>query len=83
MLHDALELADDGPVVIRYPRGAARQVGEHEVGAGLLGRRVIEAEIGSGRLAYEELESKSLRVAEIMKELDLKIERWFELGEYV
>ena len=40
MLHDAIELADDGPVAIRYPRGQARQVAEHEVGIGLRGRRV-------------------------------------------
>ena len=33
MMHDALTLADDGPVAIRYPRGAARQVDEHEVGS--------------------------------------------------
>jgi 1-deoxy-D-xylulose-5-phosphate synthase len=40
MLHDAISLADSGPVMIRYARGAARQVGEHEVGVGLLARRV-------------------------------------------
>ena len=34
MLHDAMRLADDGPVAIRYPKGTARQVGEHEVGSG-------------------------------------------------
>jgi 1-deoxy-D-xylulose-5-phosphate synthase len=39
MLHDALALADDGPVMIRYPKGAARQVTEHEVGTGLRARR--------------------------------------------
>lgn len=43
MVHDAVALADDGPVVIRYPRGAARQVTEHEVGVGVLGRKVVEA----------------------------------------
>jgi 1-deoxy-D-xylulose-5-phosphate synthase len=36
MLHDALEL--DGPSVIRYPRGAARQVSDDEVGRGLHAR---------------------------------------------
>jgi hypothetical protein len=36
MLHDALEL--EGPSVIRYPRGAARQVGDDEVGRGLKAR---------------------------------------------
>ncbi|MGB8858952.1 MAG: 1-deoxy-D-xylulose-5-phosphate synthase [Ilumatobacteraceae bacterium] len=40
MLHDAIALADDGPVAIRWPRGAAVHVGEHEVGVGLLARRV-------------------------------------------
>ncbi len=40
MLHDSLELADSGPVAIRYPNGTAPQVGEHEVGAGLLARQV-------------------------------------------
>ena len=29
-------LADDGPVAIRYPRGPARHVSEHEVGVGQL-----------------------------------------------
>lgn len=43
MLHDATSLADDGPVVIRYARGAARQVTEHEVGVGTSGRKVITA----------------------------------------
>src|SRR5829696_3346278 len=38
MLHDAIELADSGPVAIRYPRGTAHTVGEHEVGVGLRAR---------------------------------------------
>jgi 1-deoxy-D-xylulose-5-phosphate synthase len=41
MLHDAISLADAGPVAIRYPRGAARQVSEHEVGSGLAARKVV------------------------------------------
>ena len=40
MLDDAATLADDGPVAIRYPRGSARQVGEHDVGSGLRARKV-------------------------------------------
>jgi 1-deoxy-D-xylulose-5-phosphate synthase len=39
MLHDAVGLADAGPVAIRYPRGAARTVGEGEVGTGIRARR--------------------------------------------
>lgn len=41
MLHDASAL--DGPVVIRYPKGQARQVGETEVGTGLQARRLRAA----------------------------------------
>ena len=44
MLHDALELCTDGPAVLRYPKGAARQVGEREVGHGLAGRRLREGD---------------------------------------
>ena len=40
MIDDAVDLADAGPVMIRYPRGSARQVDEHEVGSGLLARQV-------------------------------------------
>jgi 1-deoxy-D-xylulose-5-phosphate synthase len=44
MLHDAMTLADTGPVTIRYARGAARQVGEHDVGAGIAARRLSEGD---------------------------------------
>jgi len=44
MLHDAVELVEAGPIVIRYARGAARQVGEHDVGAGLEARLVLDAD---------------------------------------
>ncbi|MGA0131297.1 MAG: 1-deoxy-D-xylulose-5-phosphate synthase [Ilumatobacteraceae bacterium] len=40
MLHDAMALADTGPVVIRYPKGNARLVSEHDVGSGLHARRM-------------------------------------------
>jgi 1-deoxy-D-xylulose-5-phosphate synthase len=46
MLDDAVTLADDGPVAIRYPRGSARQVDEIEVGVGLLARRTREGDGG-------------------------------------
>ncbi len=39
MLHDAMALADGGPVAIRYARGQARNVREHEVGVGIRARR--------------------------------------------
>ena len=43
MMADAMTLADEGPVAIRYPRGRAPQVDEHDVGAGLNGRLVRAA----------------------------------------
>jgi 1-deoxy-D-xylulose-5-phosphate synthase len=47
MLHDALELCTDGPAVIRYPKGAARQVSDLELGSGLHARQMRE---GDGRV---------------------------------
>ena len=44
MLGDAMDLADGGPVAIRYPRGQARNVSEHEVGVGIRARRVRAAD---------------------------------------
>jgi len=46
MLHDALQLADSGPVVIRYPKGTARQVDELEVGSGLHARQLRNGQRG-------------------------------------
>jgi 1-deoxy-D-xylulose-5-phosphate synthase len=43
-----MSLADEGPVVIRYPRGTAHHVGEHEVGSGTKARKV---RAGSGSVA--------------------------------
>ena len=41
MMSDALQLADSGPVAIRYPKGRAREVGEREVGSGLAARQML------------------------------------------
>src|SRR6185312_9478734 len=46
MLHDALELCE-GPVMIRYPKGQARQVADLEVGHGLTARQM---HAGDGRV---------------------------------
>jgi 1-deoxy-D-xylulose-5-phosphate synthase len=60
MLHDATTLVESGPVAIRYPRGAARQVTELEVGTGLSARR---ARSGSGTCMIIAI-GKMLEVAE-------------------
>ncbi|MDQ3177451.1 MAG: 1-deoxy-D-xylulose-5-phosphate synthase [Actinomycetota bacterium] len=41
MLTDAVQLSDEGPVAIRYSRGSARQVPEHDVGVGLRARQIV------------------------------------------
>lgn len=71
MLHDATRLSDEGPVAIRYARGAARQVSEHEIGVGLHARKVSGASdpsgsvcvIGIGKMV-EVAEKAAARVAE-------------------
>ena len=40
MLEDAIALTDSGPVAIRYPKGIARVVGEHEIGSGVQARKL-------------------------------------------
>jgi len=60
MLHDAMSLVDAGPIAIRYPRGAARQVSEHEVGSGLAARKAVT---GSGTICIVAV-GKMLETAE-------------------
>jgi 1-deoxy-D-xylulose-5-phosphate synthase len=67
MLHDALELCD-GPVAIRYPRGPARQVLDHEVGVGLSARRARQGDdvclIGVGKLLAAAEKAAAILAAE-------------------
>ncbi|MFM8268069.1 MAG: 1-deoxy-D-xylulose-5-phosphate synthase [Ilumatobacteraceae bacterium] len=63
MLHDAIHLADDGPVAIRWPRGAAHHVGEHEVGSGLMARRVAEGDGSVAILAVGKMLVEAQRAA--------------------
>ena len=41
MLRDAVALANEGPVVIRYPKGVARSVDAQDVGSGLAARKML------------------------------------------
>ena len=70
MLHDAMSLADGGPVVLRYPRGQARQVGELDVGVGIKARRMRGADQpADGRvcvLAIGKLVESAERAAEAL-----------------
>jgi 1-deoxy-D-xylulose-5-phosphate synthase len=66
MLHDAMQLADSGPVAIRYPRGAARQVREHEVGEGLLARRTRTGDGGACILAVGKMLAAAEKAADTL-----------------
>ena len=48
MLHDAMTLSSSGPVVIRYPKGAARSVGTGAIGSGTTSHTLAS---GDGRIA--------------------------------
>jgi 1-deoxy-D-xylulose-5-phosphate synthase len=64
MLHDAVGLVDEGPVAIRYPKGAARQVDELEVGSGLQARRLREGDGSVCILAIGKLVAAAEKAAE-------------------
>jgi 1-deoxy-D-xylulose-5-phosphate synthase len=76
MMLDALTLADDGPVAIRYPRGAARQVSELDIGSGLSARRIAT---GDGRvcvLAVGKMVEAAGKAAERLAERGTPVEVW-------
>jgi 1-deoxy-D-xylulose-5-phosphate synthase len=66
MLHDAVRLADDGPVAIRYPKGTARHVGELEVGSGITARRARDGDGSVCILAIGKLVGNALKAAEAL-----------------
>jgi 1-deoxy-D-xylulose-5-phosphate synthase len=76
MLLDAVHLTDDGPVAIRYPRGSARQVGEHEVGSGLHARRVIEGDGSACVLAVGKMVEAASKAAERLADEGHAVEVW-------
>ena len=75
MLHDAVALVGDGPIAIRYPRGAARQVGETEVGSGLSARKVRS---GSGTciVAVGKMLETAEKAAEILAADGIEVTVW-------
>jgi 1-deoxy-D-xylulose-5-phosphate synthase len=76
MMLDALALADDGPVAIRYPRGSARHVPEHEVGSGLAARRVRTGDGSGCVLAIGKLVDAAVKAADRLAEHGTSIEVW-------
>ncbi len=76
MLHDAIELADDGPVAIRYPNGTAPQVGEHEVGVGLHARRLRHGDGSVCVLAIGKLVTFAAQAAQTLGEHGIDATVW-------
>ena len=46
-------------------------------------KAALEAELSSGTLTPEQLNEKSVRIGQVITQLDTKSERWLELAEYV
>ncbi len=76
MLHDAVSLVDEGPVMIRYPSGAAPQVGEHEVGSGLLARQVRAGDGSVAILAIGRMVTAASKAAEALAEEGTSVTVW-------
>ncbi len=76
MLSDAIGLADDGPVVIRYPKGVARQVAEGEVGSGLAARRLRTGDGGVCVLAVGKMVGAAEDAADALAAQGVKVTVW-------
>jgi 1-deoxy-D-xylulose-5-phosphate synthase len=76
MLHDAVVLADDGPVALRWPRGAARHVGEHEVGVGLHARQARKGDGSVAILAIGKMVAEALQAAEALAKAGIDATVW-------
>jgi 1-deoxy-D-xylulose-5-phosphate synthase len=76
MLHDAMSLADEGPVVIRYPRGTAHHVSEHEVGTGIRARKVREGDGSVAILAIGKMVPTAQKAAERLAEQGVEVTLW-------
>jgi ATP-binding cassette subfamily F protein uup len=46
-------------------------------------KALLEEEIGAGSLDYDTLSQKSIRIAELIEEIDTLMQRWMELGQYI
>jgi 1-deoxy-D-xylulose-5-phosphate synthase len=76
MLHDALEIVGDGPVAIRYPNGKAPQVGEHDVGVGLLARQLHRGDGSVCILAVGKLLAAANQAAQLLAEQGIDATVW-------
>ncbi len=77
MLHDAFTLADDGPVVIRYPKGVVRNVAPSDIGSGLLARELrTSAHKNVCILAIGKMVGNALEAAEMLHSEGIETSVW-------
>jgi 1-deoxy-D-xylulose-5-phosphate synthase len=76
MMTDALALVDEGPIAIRYPRGAARQVGNDEVGVGLRARAIRAGDGSICVLAIGRMVEHALKAADQVTESGIECTVW-------
>jgi len=76
MMHDAVSIADSGPVAIRYARGSAAQVGEHDVGTGLLARQVRQGDGSVCVLGIGKLLNNAVKAAQTLEAEGLSVTVW-------
>ena len=75
MLHDAATLVESGPIAIRYPRGTARMVGEHEVGSGLTARKSRSAS-GVCIVAIGKMLENAEKAADLLADDGIEVTVW-------
>jgi 1-deoxy-D-xylulose-5-phosphate synthase len=77
MLHDAFTLTDEGPVVIRYPKGVVRNVAPSDIGSGLLAREVrTSSHKKVCILAIGKMVGNALEAAEILHNEGIETSVW-------
>ena len=76
MLIDAVSLVEDGPIAIRYPKGAARQVDGDDIGSGLTARRLRDGDGSLAILAVGKMVVASLTAAERLAERGIEASIW-------
>jgi 1-deoxy-D-xylulose-5-phosphate synthase len=75
MLHDAIELCD-GPAAIRWPKGQARQVSDHEVGTGLQARQLVGGDRSVCLIAVGKMVANAERAESILREQGHAVTVW-------
>jgi len=76
MLHDAMTLTNEGPVVIRYPKGLARNAPDAPLGDGLRARQLTDGDGSVCVLAIGKLVAAAEKAAATLEADGVKVEVW-------